>query len=340
MKTLRTNGPLLVGAALTLIAVTATAATAPLMPPIPVFRTAQIGTPPKLELAVELPAAPSHLAVYALETAPSGKEQISRLAAQLGLGGETLDNGSGKLALRDRPGEDAQQTLTLFEASGGFFYRYDKELFRIPEEQPRLPDEDTAHKIALDYLSQHGLLPRDAGIERDQVAFSRSRLVEFATDSGKTTRELVTHIEVRFPQVWDGQPVTGPGSKLYVAVGPEGKVLAVTRMWREGQASGAMLPAIAPAEALAYMQRSKGRLATPMGCQNASVEEVSLAYWAESPTVMQRTSLPVYRVQGQCYDAKGLRLGDFEGYAPAVLNESFRLDSGKDHPDPDQDRDL
>lgn len=310
-----------------------------LMPAIPEYRTADTGEIPSFKLAAPLPDVAARLPVFTVKPFQGAVEYMEQISKRLGLSGKIVYNDKGKFALRTLAGEKDQQTLSMFEATGGFFYRYDKLIHAVPDRQPNLPDDEKAYDIALRFLKEHDLLPRDAVIDRQRVTFAKSRLVEFDGKTGKTLSEYVTGIDVRFPQLWDGHHVTGPGSKLYVAIGDQGRVLGVTKMWRESAGTPAYLPSIPPELALKNLQNRQGRLSVPSGCTLASIEQVTLAYWLESPKRQQRTSLPVYTVNGTCYSAEGDDLGKFEGYAAALASTDLRINMEKDRADLSQDDD-
>ncbi|GAA3946215.1 hypothetical protein GCM10022278_01730 [Allohahella marinimesophila] len=246
------------------------------------------------------------------------------VAGRLGLDDKLMRNGKGKLATRTRAGTDDQQTLTGFDSSGGFFYRYDHRLHAVPEEQPRLPEAEKAFVIATEYLLKHGLLPDDALAKPDLVSFHQPMLSEFEAKSGRILQSFATSIEVRYPQQWGDLPVTGPGSKLYVALGDGGDVVGVTRMWRSARPTNVMLKTV-PAEEAFRQLKVGSHLSMPVGCATAKIEQFQLAYWSESPKESQRTSLPLYQIQGQCVSETGEGLGGFMGYAPAVHAGDFKL---------------
>lgn len=331
ISTLMANVALLVGT------ITPVMAATPLMPAVPEFRTAQLGTPPEFKLATQLPKVAEIMPILAVKPFANGERYLRDVAARLNLVGESAKNGNGKLALRDYPKDIQQQTITMFEASGGFFYRYDKLLHAVPEKQAALPDDDKAFAIAVDFLTSSGLMPKDAIVNREQVSFSKPKLTEFYGETGETRREFTTSVEVRFPQFWEGHAVTGPGSKLYVALGEGGKVLGVTKMWREAAATQTYLPTIPPATALEGLLKGQGQMSVPAGCSTANVEKMDVAYWSSSPRQPQRTALPLYRVEGSCLNAKGQNLGGFEAYTAAVIGADLNLNTEKETPDLEQD---
>lgn len=177
----------------------------------------------------------------------------------------------------------------------------------------------------MEFLHKRELLPEDALADLKSAIFSRPRLVERDAKEGRKLQEIVTGIEVRFPQAWEGNRVTGPGSKLYVAFAEGGKVLGVTRMWRQARKSKATLPSIPADEALGLLRQGHGPQSFPHDCVKAAVRRMELAYWSESPRAIQRVGLPVYRIQGVCMSADERDLGEFEAYAPAVRNRPFEI---------------
>lgn len=311
-----------------------------LMPAIPAFRTSALEASPKLELSVEPPQVPDSLPVFEIVPGKPPEEALREAARAVGIELGAVRSEDGKLALHQGSKEPGQgSSLALFEASGGFFFMVDR-LFSPPAEQPSLPEDERAHALAVEYLKERGLLPEDALAGYETAELVRSTLVEFDGESGRDRRRVDVSVEVRLPQSWDGYRVTGPGSKLYVALGDGGEVLGVTRMWRQARRSEAKLPSIPPKESLELLAEGRGRQAYPTGCARAAVERLELAYWSASPRLPQRTALPVYRLRGTCTSAEGVDLGEFEAYAPAVRDVGFQIPqrSTRDvHEDEDDD---
>ncbi|MGH9893354.1 MAG: hypothetical protein ACREA0_15470 [bacterium] len=297
-----------------------------LMPHIPAFRTAALPKPPQIVKEIALPRVPESLPVFEVLPPPRPEEQVRHAAGAFELKSREGSFHRGRADLREETEDPKQQrSLTLFEASGGFFYMHNNRLYSPPEKQPKLPSEEEAHRLAMEFLRKRELLPEDALADLKSASFSRPRLVERDAKAGKKLQEIVTGIEVRFPQAWEGHRVTGPGSKLYVAFGEGGEILGVTRMWRQARKSEAALPSIPADEALELLRRGYGPQSFPHDCVKAVVQRMELAYWSENPRTIQRVGLPVYRIQGVCRAADERDLGEFEAYAPAVRNQPFEI---------------
>lgn len=71
------------------------------------------------------------------------------LLAPFELKGQQGSFNRGRLEVREETEDPKQQrSLTIFEASGGFFYMHNNRLYSPAEKQPKLPSEEEAHRLA------------------------------------------------------------------------------------------------------------------------------------------------------------------------------------------------
>ena len=142
----------------------------------------------------------------------------------------------------------------------------------------------------------------------------------------KTLQRIVTGIEVRFPQVWNGIRVSGPGSKLYVAFGDKGQVVGMTRMWRSNGMVMEKLRSVSPKKALAALQNGIGTYTASSQCDQAQITQVEPVYWSRSPRLPQKVAVPVYEIKGTCFSTNGELMGDFAAIAPSVYQGRVTVD--------------
>ena len=308
---------------------------------IPSFRTSALNsTIPKFELKAALPFIASQVPL--IETAmPDLKTNgIESVAKKLGLSGERVNNRRGKTRLRHNLDKPDQQSLVMFDASGGFVYKYDNKLHAVPDAQPKLPNDAEALKIAMDYLASNNLLNDKTDIDLNKVTFARAKLSQFDGKSGRVLKSFTTGVDVRFEQNWGNIPVSGPGSKLYVSIGDGGEVVGLSHILRKGQKTDVLLNTISSFEAFTNLTKNQDvQLSVPDGCVAAQIDQFKLVYWSASPKVSQRVAWPIYSISGQCKDKRGQDLGGFIAYADAVHMPDKLPKTKNQHVDKNQDHD-
>lgn len=308
---------------------------------IPAFRTSALNTTvPKFELNVPLPFVASQLPLIETGHPDLNTNGITVVAKKLGLSGKSANNRRGKTRLRSNVDKSDQQSLVMFDASGGFVYKFDNKLHAIPEAQPNLPDDKEALNIARNFLASHNLLQGDIDVDLSKAVFSRAQLSQFDGKSGRILKSFTTGVDVRFEQSWENIPVSGPGSKLYVSIGDGGEVVGVSHILRKGKKTSTQLKTISPYEVFANLTKNKDvQLSVPVGCLSAQIDQFKLVYWSESPKKSQRVAWPVYSIAGQCKDKRGQDLGGFVAYADAALKPAKLPRTKTQHADKDQDND-
>lgn len=96
---------------------------------------------------------------------------------------------------------------------------------------PKLPDGDSAVKIATAFLAQNKLSPANADeLKVAHVGGLRTTSVLATGKPGPIVDKLVT---ISFARQLNGAPVIGAGSKFIVNIGDGGEVISVSRRWRE-----------------------------------------------------------------------------------------------------------
>lgn len=96
---------------------------------------------------------------------------------------------------------------------------------------PKLPDGDSAVKIATEFLAQNKLSPANSDeLKVAHVGGLRTTSVLATGRPGPVVDKLVT---ISFSRQLNGAPVIGAGSKFIVNIGDGGEVISVSRRWRE-----------------------------------------------------------------------------------------------------------
>lgn len=96
---------------------------------------------------------------------------------------------------------------------------------------PKLPDGDSAVKIATEFLAQNKLSPANSDeLKVAHVGGLRTTSVLATGRPGPVVDKLVT---ISFSRQLNGAPVIGAGSKFIVNIGDSGEVISVSRRWRE-----------------------------------------------------------------------------------------------------------
>lgn len=96
---------------------------------------------------------------------------------------------------------------------------------------PKLPSGEEAQQIALRFLKENDLLPRDPGqLNLAHTGGLRATSVLDGDKPGPIIDKLVT---LSYSRVIDGLPVLGPGSKMVLDIGEGGEVVGLVRHWRE-----------------------------------------------------------------------------------------------------------
>jgi hypothetical protein len=103
------------------------------------------------------------------------------------------------------------------------------------------------------------------------------------------------HVNYRFSL--DNLPVTGPGAKMQVTIGSEGRVVEAYRFWREPGRAEPM--AVLPADRATEMLQNHVLFADLVeGSARVAIDRVTFGYHAFPPMEPQGALLPVYVFAG------------------------------------------
>lgn len=171
--------------------------------------------------------------VYTLEPAPVRTAQdAGKLVEQFIGAGRDLSNlyKSDDSTVYYVSKDDVTETLENDLNTGNFTFNRGMRGY-LGDYAPQLPAKDEALRLAEEFLSKNGLLPRNRN-ELTLVHFGglRASSVIDGKKAGPVIDKLVT---VTYGRKIDDLPVVGPGSKVVVNLGNKGEVMGAIYRWRE-----------------------------------------------------------------------------------------------------------
>ena len=268
---------------------------------------------PEFELATDFPTVPEMVTVYRVIPPDITAEWVTELGRKFGFMGEAGSGVPNIISMSDLSIDGkTRRGLRVYTNSGGIRYNCPSKL--EPEEYPdypelpsvSLPSYEEAERIAVDFLSERGLLLPDMRVNY--------------VDVGGTYCDVITHLLVRFRRDINGIPVTGPGHKFGVRIGEKGAIGEVFIVHREIEPYQDV-PIKSTAEAyedLKECKNSVGYYVLPLDCKKVVIEEIYLAYWMDPVRDRQEYVAPVYEFTGECFDEAGNSIGDFTGWVQAM----------------------
>lgn len=219
----------------------------------------------------------SNLVIYETEKRRFELDRVHDLAQRFELDGEVQsDDHTHVLSQGDR-------VLITYKASGAFFYNDNGKLQR-PEYVPELPSAAQAEEIAVNFLKKNEWWPEGAIL--DSVQLGQLERVE---GKKRETRSVhPNHLCVNFRFAVGRLKTYGPGAKIKVFLGHEGEIIGLFYSLRPFRryAEYPQLPRADLAEALSR------KLNAPL--DKVEVEDVTLAYFCESPLLVSRFVQPVF----------------------------------------------
>jgi len=240
---------------------------------------------------------PVNLKIYRNVKPDITAEYMQSLCAKFGINKDIGPGGEGGFSIRD---ESSGANLWVYSATGTFRYFNMSKLY--PKEKPLLPSDEEAKKIAMNFLTERGLLPEGDVASGIQV--------------GGTSSYGPAHLLVSFSHAVE---IQGPGAKHGVRIGNNGEVIDVFI----NPTNPLVLPVeeLAPAkslkEACDELFASKTYVA-PENSRSAKITGVKVVYWLESIDTFQEYIVPIYRLDGECFDKSGNSAGGFAGRVPAL----------------------
>jgi len=269
-----------------------------------------------------LPKVPRSIRTYKT-TVPSTERQREKVKTL----GKSLGLRSGLKGYSDIPMgisvEEGNHVLMSFQESGAVWYGDRSKLWEEKTEpmdyrkalgvKKKTEASKEAKRKAESFLKKNKLLPKQAyyvGTEESEFAQVEKGEKGFGTP-------LVTGMQTNFGFKLDDIPVVGPGSKISVTLGSDGKIVGLFKAWRDVR-KGEELPLLPPEKALEKLRESRLFADLEKGSK-VVVNEFYLAHYASPVPERQDYLYPVYVVRGQTETPHFSH--DFTRYVSAISSE-------------------
>lgn len=208
---------------------------------------------------------------------------------------------------------NGEKHLLVYNKSGAVWYAIPSKMHPVVDTQPNLPDEETAKKLAADFLAAKGFLPQDAKL--NDVVADKQITADKGTD--KILQSFNVTLQVRYQREINGMPVVGPGSKLKVFIGNNNEVVGLFKVWRDIEP----YPEIhikTPEQAYSDLVAGNDIVQMRIGGDKVIIKDAALGYWMEPADQEQTNVLPVYIFKGDIIDSNLGYLGQYTGYVYAT----------------------
>ncbi|WP_292731480.1 calcium-dependent protein kinase [Methanoculleus sp.] len=246
-------------------------------------------------LAAELPQVKESYLVYRVNPIQITEEQVKEIASRFDLSGtpRVSNKDTGEVLVVDTSKQPEEQ-ISVYAHSGAVVYHIlDKEFPNEVTQQPKLPSDTEAEKIALEFLKKTQMESPDAQIVSVGVN-QKQEVWEAGATEPKVSYDVTK--AVRFGRTLDGLPVYGDEFAVILADG--GEAVGLVKTWREVVPDGSV-SIKSPEQAYADLIAAKTvrpSVAAEFDC--IVIEEVSLGYWTEPRSVMQEAVWPIYVFSG------------------------------------------
>jgi hypothetical protein len=263
------------------------------------------------QINANLPSAGKDITIYSTQqTREMRDKSIDYRAANLrnifGLEGAMKDLGD-KLSITDK-----NRSINLYSASDSFWFQDDD--FFASEKRPaeKLPDEKTAIELATRFFKSNELLLPSAAVH----SVSYTTVAVNGPDSDKVD-EYNTEVHVNFRHSLEELPIFGPGAKSRISLAGSQTTSGVYQFWRNPQPLKERRELLNPELSLEVFLRNFRFAQLKTDAAKATVDNMTLGYFALSPTAVQNYLLPVYRVTGTI-STEALPEYNFDHYIVAV----------------------
>jgi hypothetical protein len=219
-----------------------------------------------------------------------GDYEVERLKNLFGLSENAKETKiSNKIFDITDESKEPAAALTLFPNSGTFVYNIPEKYYPYSTDvQIDLPSDEESHVIAIKYLSERNLLPDDVHFKEISIG---SQYGEY-TPTSHTIYNLTK--DVRFVKEIQGIAVYNAG--ITVTIGDHGDVVGVTNSLRDLEPDPfRMIKIITPEQAYQRLL-SNNLVIAPLSedYNEIIITDITLGYWMEIPTHIQKYVLPVY----------------------------------------------
>lgn len=271
------------------------------------------------------PEVPSKVQLYktAKFSEENQKKQVESLAQSLGLK-------KGMKALSDTPEglhvEEGDHVLETYKESDSIWYGDMSKLWKETIEPMDIKKalgvesddevEEAGGNRAEDFLKKNDLLPKEAY----RIGLEKAEAAELKLGEKEVGESVVTGVQTNFGFKLDDIPVIGPGAKISVNFGSDGKVVGLFKAWREVE-KDKEISTIPPEEALEKFQSSEV-FAGLEEDSKVSVKKFYLGYYALPAFEPQDHLLPVYVFEGKVETPDFEH--DFVHFVPAISIEELK----------------
>ncbi|HOB43803.1 MAG TPA: calcium-dependent protein kinase [Bacillota bacterium] len=262
-------------------------------------------------LAAEFPEVQGSYTLYRVVPVTVTEEQVREVAERFGLSGEpkAVSEVTGEFLLVDAS-KEPEEHMSVYAHSGGVAYHIlDKEFPTEVTEQPDLPSDAEAEKIALAFLEKTGMKSPDARVVKTEVN-QKQEVWEAGATEPKVSYDITK--AVRFGRLLDGLPVYG--DEFAAILGDGGEVVGLVKTWREVTPDG-NVSLRSPEEAYEDLRAARTvRPHTGQEYDRITIEHIAIGYWMEPRGFVQDLVRPVYAFSGTA-----LRDGVEEPYVEYVF---------------------
>ena len=246
-------------------------------------------------LTAEFPEVRDSYTLYRVVPAAVTEEQVREVAGRFGLSGEpgAMNKRTGEFLLIDAS-KDPEEQVSVYAHSGAVAYHIpDLELPTEVTDQPDLPSDAEAEKIALAFLEKTGMQSPDARVVKIEVN-QMQEIWEAGATEPKVSYDITK--AVRFGRSLDGLPVYG--DEFAVILGDGGGVAGLVKTWREVEPDG-NVSLRSPEEAYEDLRATRTvRPHTGQEYDQITIENVAIGYWMEPRGFVQDLIRPVYAFSG------------------------------------------
>ena len=247
-------------------------------------------------LAASLPETSGDVSVYKIIYPDITVDIVAEYGKGFGFFGEAAFVDAKYIAMSN---QETNEIFQINAKTGALEYTSLDKLFQVDS---KLPSNDEAESIAIEYLKEVGLWYLDITVEEVVV--------------GGSTNGIPSHLLVRFTRTIDGIPVTGPGNKFSVRIGDQGEVIRVL-VWHPELEPCDSISIIKPSTVFENFQSDTENIVVPFDCECVEITEFRLGYYLSSIEGDQEYVLPVYIFEGKCLDCNGEYLQDYLGWTEA-----------------------
>ena len=160
-------------------------------------------------------------------------------------------------------------------------------------EKTNVPSVDEAPIFAQQVLSQYGGLPDDA----EMVNSYTSYLKEYNGSTNELIDQWPTHTSVSYTRNINGMPVVGQTDKIFVALGENGTVLEIYKVWRSLEYSGNSTHIISVSDAIEKIRNRE--VIYPPSSIRIEIDNITLGYYEKSREDPELILEPVWIFSGK-----------------------------------------